>query len=477
VAENSSYTGTPPDFRYRAVLRHDLPSLPQIQALDADERLAMMAVSAVMPFRVNRYVIEELIDWDDIPDDPIYQLTFPQRGMLAPEDLSVMQDLLLRDASRDELQEAARKIRFRMNPQPDGQKQYNVPHHQGVPIPGMQHKYPDTVLYFPSQGQSCHAFCNYCFRWAQFIGEKDLRFRSSETDLFHAYLRDHHEVTDLLFTGGDPMVMRTKHLRAYIEPLLRSDLEHIKQIRIGTKALAWWPHRFVNGEEADDFLRLLEEIREAGKLPAIMAHFSHPVELSTDITRQAIRRIQSAGGIIRTQAPVVRHVNDSASIWTEMWKTQVALGCVPYYLFVARDTGPKEYFRVPLARALRIYQRASRRVSGLARTVRGPVMSALPGKAHLTGEVEIHGKRLFTLQLLRGRKPEWERRPFFAHYNEEAAWLTDLEPAFGEQEFFWGSELRAMLQPGKGRKLFRRTGKQEHADRDVHRLQDHPENR
>ena len=197
MIESSSQSGV----RYRAILRHELPSLPQIKALDADERLAMMAVSAVLPFRVNQYVVEELIDWDDIPDDPIYQLTFPQHDMLSPEDLSVMQDLVRRDASQDELQVAARKIRFRLNPQPDGQKEYNVPCYQGEPIQGMQHKYDDTVLYFPRQGQTCHAFCTYCFRWAQFIGEKDLRFRSGETDLFHAYLREHPEVSDVLFTG------------------------------------------------------------------------------------------------------------------------------------------------------------------------------------------------------------------------------------------------------------------------------------
>ena len=308
-----------PGVRYRAILRHELPSLPQIQALDADERLAMMAVSTVLPFRVNHYVIEELIDWDNIPDDPVYQLTFPQRGMLASEDLSVMQDLVRKDASQDELQEAARKIRYRMNPQPDGQKQYNVPRYRGELIPGMQHKYADTVLYFPRQGQTCHAYCTYCFRWAQFVGEKDLRFRSGETDLLHAYLREHREVSDLLFTGGDPMVMRTKHLRAYIEPLLGPGFEHVQQIRIGTKTVAYWPHRFVYGEEADDFLRLLEEIRAAGKLPAIMAHYSHPVEMSTDVARDAIRKIQDAGGVIRTQAPLVRHVNDSSSIWADMW--------------------------------------------------------------------------------------------------------------------------------------------------------------
>ncbi len=437
----------------------------------------MMAVSAVLPFRVNQYVIEELIDWDDIPDDPIYQLTFPQHDMLSPEDLSVMQDLVRRDAPQDELQTAARKIRFRMNPQPDGQKEYNVPCYQGEPIQGMQHKYDDTVLYFPRQGQTCHAFCTYCFRWAQFIGEKDLRFRSGETDLFHAYLSEHPEVSDVLFTGGDPMVMRSKHLRACIEPLLSPGFEHVRQIRIGTKAISWWPHRFVHGEEADSFLRLLEEIRAAGKLPAIMAHFSHPVELSTPVAQEAIRRIQDAGGVIRTQAPLIRHVNDSASIWAEMWTRQVALGCIPYYMFVARDTGPKEYFRVPLARALRIYQRAARRVSGLARTVRGPVMSALPGKAHLTGTVEIQGRKLFSLQLLRGRNPAWERRPFFSKYDEESAWLTDLEPAFGEREFFYRKELLKMLAPGGGKDRLPVRAERDNTIRNSHELQEQQKNR
>ncbi|MFC1500670.1 KamA family radical SAM protein [Candidatus Zixiibacteriota bacterium] len=469
----SSKAGT----RYRAILRHELSSLPQIQALDADERLAMLAVSAVLPFRVNQYVIEELIDWDDIPDDPIYQLTFPQRAMLAPEDLLVMQDLVRRDAHPDELQAAARKIRYRLNPQPDGQKEYNVPCYQGEPIQGMQHKYHDTVLYFPRQGQTCHAFCTYCFRWAQFIGEKDLRFRSSDTERFHAYLCEHRKVRDLLFTGGDPMVMRSKHLRAYIEPLLGPGFEHVQHIRIGTKAIAWWPYRFVHGEEADDFLRLLEEIRAAGKLPAIMGHFSHPVELSTDIARRAIRRIQSAGGVIRTQAPLVRHVNDSSSVWEELWNTQVTLGCIPYYMFVARDTGPREFFRVPLARALRIYQRAYRKVSGLARTVRGPVMSALPGKALVTGVAELHGKRFFSLQLIRGRKPSWERRPFHARYDEEAAWLTDLKPAFGEREFFYWMELQQLLEPGQDRNWLKISNEYVGNHPDPHELQSRLENR
>ena len=60
-----------------------MDAIPQLARLSEVERDAMRAVAAVLPFRVNRYVIDELIDWDRVPEDPMFRLTFPQRGMLA----------------------------------------------------------------------------------------------------------------------------------------------------------------------------------------------------------------------------------------------------------------------------------------------------------------------------------------------------------------------------------------------------------
>ena len=76
-----------------------------------------------------------------------------------------------------------------------------------------------------------------------------------------------------------PMVMRTRVLRRFVEPLLSPDLEHVQNIRIGTKAVAYWPQRFVSDEDADDCLRLFEEVIAAGRHLALMGHYSHPVEL------------------------------------------------------------------------------------------------------------------------------------------------------------------------------------------------------
>jgi len=352
--------------------------------------------------------------------------------------------MVVTGSTEEEIGRAAREIQMRMNPHPSGQLELNVPTVDGEPLPGCQHKYRETVLFFPSRGQTCHAYCTYCFRWAQFVGVDKLRFASHDAETLARYLAAHSEVSDVLFTGGDPMIMSSSVLRKNIEPFLVPELEHIRSIRICTKALAFWPYRFTTDRDADDVLRLFEQVRKRGKQIAIMAHFSHPRELQIREVRIAMRRIIDTGAVIRCQAPIVRHVNDHADIWASMWREQVRLGAIPYYMFVERDTGPKHYFEVPLARALRIYTNALSQVSGLARTVRGPSMSATPGKVLVSGKAVVKGERIFALTIVQGRDPEWTNRVFFARFDSTATWLDDLEPAFGEPEFFFESRMRAM---------------------------------
>jgi KamA family protein len=417
--------------------------------LGPDETLAMKAVSTVLPFKVNNYVVEELIRWQDVPDDPIYQLTFPQAAMLERRDLERMMRLLRLNAAPKTIQAEARRIQARLNPHPAGQIELNVPHLGDKPLPGVQHKYRETVLFFPSQGQTCHAYCTYCFRWAQFVGIDKLKFASREAESLAEYLRRHEEVSSVLFTGGDPMIMKTAILRRYIEPLLAPEFEHLTSIRIGTKAAAYWPYRFLTDPDADDLMRLFDKVRRAGKHLALMAHYSHPRELDTAEAQAALRRIHRTGAVVRTQAPLIRHVNDSSQLWADMWRHQEQLGAVPYYMFVERDTGPKNYFEVPLARALEIFAKAQGRVSGLARTARGPSMSATPGKVLVEGLATIKGEKVFVLKFIQAREPEWTRRTFFARYDPEATWLSDLRPAFGKREFFFEPNLREIVESGR----------------------------
>jgi KamA family protein len=432
----------------------DIDNIPQLKKLSEKERFALKVVSNVLPFRTNNYIIKNLIDWEKVPDDPIFQLTFPQQDMLSEEHFGMMAELLKGNHSQEEIKNTAEKIRRELNPHPAGQMTLNVPKFEDGPVPGIQHKYKETCLIFPSSGQTCHAYCTFCFRWAQFVGINDLKIATDESKKFQEYIRTHKEITNVLFTGGDPMIMNAKNLKVYIEPLLEPEFEHIKYIRIGTKAMAYWPYRFVTDKDADDILRLFEKIINAGKHLAIMGHYNHWIELSTDIAEEAVKRIRNTGAQIRTQSPLIKHINDDSEIWIKMWKEQVKQGCIPYYFFIERNTGAKSYFSIPLEKAYNIFRNAYTHVSGLARTVRGPSMSALPGKVMVEGVTEIKGEKVFVLIFLQGRNPEWCKKPFFAKYDPEAIWLTDLKPAFGEEKFFYQNELEEMEKQQDGQIYF-----------------------
>jgi len=429
---------------YISFMLHNFRNIPQLKFVSPEIVDAIEVVGSVLPFKTNNYVVDKLINWKNVPDDPMFKLTFPQKEMLVPGDYNSIKTLIDSGADKKRIKDAANEIRLRLNPHPAGQIEYNVPEIDGEKLYGMQHKYRETVLFFPSQGQTCHAYCTFCFRWPQFVGMEDLKFASKEAELLVKYIKTHPEVTDVLFTGGDPLIMKTKYLETYIRSLLDADLPNLRHIRIGSKALAYWPYRFLSDNDANELLKLFEEVNRRGIHLAFMAHFNHPAELEGDAVALAINKIIKTGTVIRTQSPILKHINDSAETWTEMLKKQVSLGCIPYYMFVARNTGAQQYFSVPLIKAWELFRQTYQNVSGVCRTLRGPSMSCLPGKVQILGVGNIKDEKVLTFRMIQGRNPDWVARPFFANYDENAVWYTDLIPAFNEENFFFTEELNAM---------------------------------
>jgi KamA family protein len=418
----------------RTITGHRLREL--VRDRTGDEGLAhgVDVVSQVLPFKVSSYVVDELIDWDRAPEDPMYRLVVPHRDMLERTDFATIEAGLLA-GDRAALRLAVDEVRDRLNPHPGDQLSLNVPSDKNGW--GLQHKYRETLLVFPRQGQTCHSYCGYCFRWAQFVDRGDLRLAVQGPEVMTEYLDRHPEITDVLLTGGDPLVMRTELLERYLEPLLTRD--HVQTVRIGTKAVSFWPYRLLAGEEADGLLRMLERLVDAGKHVAMMLHLSHPRELETDAARHALRTLASTGAALRAQAPVVKWVNDTPRIWADLWQSEVRNGVVPYYMFVERDTGARRYFGLPLARAYEIYRDAVRTVSGLGRTARGPVMSASPGKVVVDGVVQLDRGSAFALRYLQARDVNLVGRPFHAVFDPVAEWWDELRP-YGpsDREFFPG---------------------------------------
>lgn len=421
--------------KFKAYTSKNFHDIKQLQSLSSGTLSRMDAVAKVLPFRTNNYITDNLINWNNIPKDPIFQLTFPQPEMLNDIDLQKVIKLMKEDTNK--LDEEVRRIQMKMNPQPAGQLELNTPSRCGIKIKGIQHKYKETVLFFPEQGQTCHAYCTYCFRWAQFIGIDELKIATRESQELITYLNEHPQVTDLLVTGGDPMFMKTKLVRRYLEDILKSKPGGLKNIRIGTKALSYWPYRFTQDEDADDLISLFEEIVNAGFHLTIMAHFTHPVEMETPQVKEAVKRIIGAGAAIRCQSPILRHINDDADLWVKMWSKQVTMGMIPYYMFVARDTGPKGYFNLPLEEIYEIFSSAFSKVSGLARTARGPSMSTKFGKVLIDGIMKRNSQKYFVLKYIQSRTPEMVNRIFLAKYNPKAVWINDLEPASKSDALFF----------------------------------------
>ena len=424
----------------------NLRKLPQIENFSEEQIFEMEVVGNVLPFKANNYVIEQLIDWDNVPGDSMFNLTFPQKHMLKTEHYDMMASVLKNNPDRKQIQEMANKIRLELNPHPAGQMELNVPMlKDGTKLFGMQHKYKETTLFFPSQGQTCHAYCSFCFRWPQFVGMDEMKFAMKEGDDLAQYVREHPEISDILFTGGDPMIMKASLFATYIDKILDANLPNLKTIRIGTKALSYWPYKFTSDSDSEETLETFRRIKSKGIHVALMGHFNHLAELKTDSVKLAIEKVRETGVQIRTQSPLLTNINDDADMWAQMWQKQVELGCIPYYMFVVRDTGAQHYFGVSLVKAHEIFQQAIQKVSGLARTVRGPSMSATPGKVQVDGVAEINGTKVIVLRMLQGRNPEWVNRPFFAKYDENAIWLDDLKPAF-EDKFFFEDELKQIKE-------------------------------
>jgi len=440
------------NIKYKSFNLHNFKEILYINKLSDEQIFDIEVVGNVLPFKINNYVINELIDWDSVPNDPIFKLTFPQKDMLEPQHYKLMSNALLNNYSKEVIAELGKKIRMELNPQPSGQIDYNIPTLNGNKLQGIQHKYKETVLFFPRQGQTCHAYCTFCFRWPQFTNLNDLKFSSNEVDLLIDYLKEHSEVSDLLITGGDPMVMSGKIFSQYIDAILEADLPNLNTIRIGSKSLSYWPHRFISDYDSDLILKTFEKVVKSGRQLSFMAHINHYREMETDTFETAVKNILNTGANIRTQSPILRHINDAPEIWEKMWSQQVRLGIIPYYMFIPRDTGAQHYFRLSLIEAWHIFRKAYMNVGGNARTVRGPVMSCGPGKIQILGVAELEKEKVLTLRFIQARIPEWVDKPFFAAYNVNAFWNNDLKPAFGKEKFFYEKELNDLY---KHKKLIR----------------------
>ena len=372
-----------------------IKKLEQIIQITDAERTALQPVADAYAFRVSEYYLG-LIDWND-PNDPIRQLVIPNK--------SELNDWGKLDASN----EMANTV-----------------------VPGVQHKYPDTALLLCNE--VCGAYCRYCFRKRLFMNDNDEAVKDLSAGF--EYIRNHPEITNVLLTGGDPMLLSTRRLTETIQAL--REIDHVKIIRIGTKMTAFNPWRVIDDAP---LLEMLAKYSTPHKRIYFMNHFDHPREL-TDPAIEGLDKLIRAGVIMTNQCPMIAGINDDPEVLSDLFRKLSWIGCPPYYLFQGRPTAGNDPYKVPIVRGWEIFREALRRGAGLARRARFAM-------SHETGKVEILAvdEKHIYLRYHRAKDASLRGRFLIYERDDEACWLDDLKPVGDAPQFAAESPLEVMAGP------------------------------
>ncbi|HDL19281.1 MAG TPA: KamA family radical SAM protein, partial [Bacteroidetes bacterium] len=250
-----------------------ITKLAAIPRLGAGERQQLEPVVDKFSFRVNDYYVN-LIDWDD-PNDPIRRIIIP---------------------SAQELENWGRL---------DASDETNY-----MVAPSVEHKYEYTALILVNN--VCGSYCRFCFRKRIFMNENDEVTRDISGGL--EYIRQHKELTNILLTGGDPLILSTGKLKNIIRQL--REMEHVNIIRIGSKIPAFNPFRIVNDPTLPE---MLAKYSLPDKRIYLMAHFNHPRELTKEAI-EAMDILHRAGVISCNQTALLKGINDNPDVLAELMK-------------------------------------------------------------------------------------------------------------------------------------------------------------
>lgn len=353
----------------------DVLSMQDRLHLTDDEARALQAVADVYPVCVPDYYLN-LVDPSD-PDDPIRKMCVPA----------------LFESSADGREDTS------------GEAENTV-------IPGMQHKYHQTVLILSTD--QCAMYCRHCFRKRMVgLNSREVAARLPEME---AYVRAHPEIDNVLVSGGDAFL----NSNAVIEEYLRrfTSIDHVRFIRFGTRVPVSLPQRIT----ADDgeLLELLARYNDVKRI-VVVTQFNHPREVTPE-AEAAVRALRAAGCLVRNQTVLLKGVNDVPEILAALMGRLVSIGASPYYVFQCRPVrGVKNQFQVPLYQGMEIVDGARALLSGPEKTFRYAM-------SHPTGKIEIIGRAGEGRALFKYHQAKYDRdqaRIFTAPVSPNQCWLDD----------------------------------------------------
>ena len=219
------------------------------------------------------------------------------------------------------------------------------------PVKGVVHRYPDRALLKPLL--ICPVYCRFCFR-REHVGPDGGVLTETELQAAFAWFAAHPAVTEVILTGGDPLMLSPRRLRDIIARL--SAMSHIQTIRIHSRVPVADPDRLT-----DDLAAAMETDRSLW----LVVHANHAREF-TPAAAQALRRIRALGIPMLGQSVLLRGVNDSSEALEALFRAMVAQRVKPYYLHQLDPAPGTARFHVPIEEGRTLLESLRGRVTGLA---------------------------------------------------------------------------------------------------------------
>lgn len=220
------------------------------------------------------------------------------------------------------------------------------------PVPGIVHRYPDRALLKITH--TCAVYCRFCFR-REMVGPAGVKSLNAEAlDTAIAYLAAHPDIWEVIVTGGDPLVLSPRRLKALMDRL--AGIAHLKVVRFHTRIPVVDPAA-VTGE-------MVAALKSETQAVYVALHANHARELTAD-ARAACARLVDAGIPMLGQSVLLRGVNDDAETLGALMRAMVETRIKPYYLHQGDLAPGTSHLRVPIVEGQAILKTLRGRWSGL----------------------------------------------------------------------------------------------------------------
>lgn len=306
----------------------------------------MQRILDIYPMAVPEYYLS-LIDWRD-PDDPIRRMCIPS---LTEVDMS---------GDFDTSGEADNTV-----------------------VTGLQHKYKETALILSTN--RCAMYCRHCFR-KRLVGSNEAEIAKNFSAMLD-YIKAHPEITNILISGGDSLLLTNETLATYLQEL--TALPQLDFIRFGSRVPVVYPFRVLEDQQLQDIFAKYAKRKQL----YLVTQFNHPRELTAE-AQEVIKFFLGAGIMLRNQTVLLKGVNDEPAVLESLLRKLTSVGVAPYYIFQCRPVrGVKAQFQVPLHEGLKIVELAKGGQNGVGKCLRY-CMSTPRGKVEIVGEIP-DGRMLF----------------------------------------------------------------------------------